>query len=278
MIGVSAGLYVSGTSPLFWFKQQPSKNRNARESTNQDLEGLGYVGGRATSDRERGVLTHDREDTAKGKNFYCGDQGYRAFLMDMDGDVLHRWHYPFEKAFGYENKRNPEELAELGKDRPDPSWSKCHLFEDGSVLALIRDRGLVKIDRDSNLLWKQEIQAHHDFWVGESGIYVLMRQVNTARRMYKRPDDKFEEDFVEDFIVHLSHDGEIVDQYSLLQMIVESTYQPLLFHTLVGFDYEKPVLRTKDVLHPNSVQILFPGSPIHEQLTKVQGPLALVSM
>jgi hypothetical protein len=28
----------------------------------------------------------------------------------------------------------------------------------------------VKIDRHSNLLWKREIQAHHDFWVGESGI------------------------------------------------------------------------------------------------------------
>jgi hypothetical protein len=76
----------------------------------------------------------------------------------------------------------------------------------------------------------------------------------------------------------LSHDGEIVDQYSLLQMIVDSIYQPLLFHTVVGFEVEKPILRTKDVLHPNSVQILFPGSPIHERLTKVQGPLALVSM
>jgi hypothetical protein len=43
-----------------------------------------------------------------------------ALLMDMDGDVLHEWRYR---------------------------------FPDADVLAIITGSGLVKIDKDSELLW-----------------------------------------------------------------------------------------------------------------------------
>ncbi|MFB6347194.1 MAG: hypothetical protein ABEK50_15835 [bacterium] len=47
----------------------------------------------------KGITHHRPEMTSDGLNFYIAGHGPEAFLMDMTGDVLHRWSYPWSKAF-----------------------------------------------------------------------------------------------------------------------------------------------------------------------------------
>src|SRR5205823_1508683 len=64
-----------------------------------------------------------------------------------------------------------------------PHWNHCRLFPNGDLLALYNPNdspygmGLVKLDKDSKLLWRRPGAFHHDFDVAEDGrIFALTRK------------------------------------------------------------------------------------------------------
>src|SRR3970282_1026792 len=91
------------------------------------------------------------------------------FLMDMRGEVLHRWSRPF---------------ADVWPDSPDADklgatwWRRARLLDDGDLLVVCEGLGVARIDRDSKLVWAVANSAHHDLAVLENGdVYVLTRAV-----------------------------------------------------------------------------------------------------
>src|SRR3546814_18741294 len=73
-------------------------------------------------------------------------------------------------------------------DTPVPAttlFRSAHVFPNGDLLALyvgVGDSpwgyGLVKMDKDSNVIWKYLAHTHHDFDVAPDGsIYVLTHEV-----------------------------------------------------------------------------------------------------
>ena len=46
---------------------------------------------------ERGVTIYDPSKTQEGFTLYTSGHDQRAFLMSMNGDVLHEWDLPFSK-------------------------------------------------------------------------------------------------------------------------------------------------------------------------------------
>ncbi len=137
------------------------------------LRSLGYAGGVNPPPSQIGVTVYDPERVSDGLNFYTSGHYTGAFLMDMEGRILHTWQLSYEDAW-------PE--------RTDPvtpivtqSWRRAHLFENGDVLAIFEGIGLVKVNKDSELLWASDNGSHHDLEVQDDGrIYALTREARVV--------------------------------------------------------------------------------------------------
>src|SRR5205823_6029236 len=128
---------------------------------------------------KEGVTVDQAEKTADGFTLYTMTGGARATLIDMRGTVIHHWELPFSRAWAH--------APHVEEPLPDEHvyWFRCYLYPNGDLLAIYQSDGdtpygygLVKLDKDSKLLWAYANNVHHDVDVGEDGtIYTLAQQI-----------------------------------------------------------------------------------------------------
>ncbi len=174
----------------------------------EKLQSIGYVAGSAPAPADRGVVLHVRDRARAGRNFYTSGHAPEAILMDMEGKVLHRWSKDFDEVW-------PDHPR---ADKPDAGfWRRAHLFPNGDVVAIHEGLGIVKLDRDSRVLWARDLPAHHDLDVLEDGrIFVLTREAHIVPRVSpSRP-------ILEDFVLVLDPDGNETERISLLECFERS--------------------------------------------------------
>ncbi len=194
----------------------------------EQLESIGYVSGSVPSST-RGITVHDRDRAHAGLNFYTSGHGPEAVLMNMDGRELHRWRYPFEEVWpDHPRKRR----------RQTKWWRRATLFENGDVIAIFAGFGMIKVDKNSKLLWARKIGAHHDLEIMPSGdIYVLTRVPNLVPRIHPS------QEILEDFISVFDADGVEKRRVSVLEAFERSKYA-------------KPWRGRGDIFHTNSLRVL----------------------
>jgi hypothetical protein len=201
----------------------------------EELEAIGYLAGSVTGSPVQGVAIHDRARSSAGFNFYTSGHGPEAILMDKDGRELHRWHLPAEEAW-------PGGKLTPARRRRGDFWRRAHLFENGDVLALFAGRGIIKIDKDSKLLWARRLGAHHDLSVAPNGdIHVLTRWAHLVPRVHPT------EPIFEDFVVVLDSDGAVKKTVSILECFENSEF---------GAIWPARGPRSGDLFHTNTVEIL----------------------
>jgi outer membrane protein assembly factor BamB len=197
------------------------------------LQALEYVDGTVDSQSElRGVEIHDRERTCPGVNFYSSRIRTSARLIDNDGRELHTWSSP-----------------------GDDGWEHAELLPGGDVLVVVNQDSIFKLDRDSRLVWRVEIDAHHDLSVDPDGdIYALASEERTL------PEFHPEVPVVEDSVIVLSRDGELKDRFSILDAMRRSEFAFLLASPqLLPSDLRQGEHPALDLLHTNHIQV-FDGS------------------
>jgi hypothetical protein len=185
---------------------------------------LGYVaGGDAAPDA--GGVTIREPGAFDGYTLYVSADYPGAFLVDMDGAVVHSWH----------------------EEGPD-YWVRAHACPDGGVIAISAyPFRLARFTRDSELIWEygeKFLRAHHDFQVQPDGrIYVLMRRP-------RNPAWLGVGGISEDMICVVEPDGSTVRQVdcvSIAEAFRDSEFAHLLDDFGVGID---------DPFHANSVEVL----------------------
>lgn len=231
------------------FKELPGRWRPAAERGEggegeeqlNSLNDLGYAGGYEPSPDQSGVVFHATDLAAAGLNLAHDGAGPRATLMDMDGAVLHEWKYELRQLFDADEIR---EMAEMVGSVPDKFgyFRRVHAFPNGDLLAIFSDAALIKLDRNSNLLWAWRGAPHHDLWVDpDSGrIWTLTRKISTIPRYSK---DRLS---AEDFITVLSPGGELIEEFSILEAFERSDYSA----------QSQVIPRGGDLQHTNTIEVL----------------------
>lgn len=178
------------------------------ESWQAELEALGYISSvpaQGPADLV-GVTVDDRSRTYPGLNLYNSRNESIAKLMAMDGRIVHRWE---SDAQGETARRFRQLLPDERSDYFD-GWNHIELMDNRDLLAIGSHHMLLRLDWDSNVLWKRDISAHHDLAVAPNGeIHVLtdgIRSVEVAGRSVA---------FQDNYVVTLSPDGEIRGKWSL---------------------------------------------------------------
>jgi hypothetical protein len=213
----------------------------------------------------------DKPDkTCDGFTLCMYGEGTRALLLNMRGDVVHQWQVPFRAIWS-----DPPHLRGEINDGA-VYFNDGHIYPNGDLLVVIEGPinprnpsngyGLVKLDRDSHILWKYAEKCHHDVDVAEDGtIYALVNamidQVPPGMEYLPTP-------CMIDLVDVISSEGKRLKRLPLLEAFHDSLYAPLLcaLEKPRGFGSEMPFgarlspfqddERSRDVLHVNAVKVL----------------------
>jgi len=217
---------------------QDQKTEAQDDEMYQKLIGLGYLQGYEKASGSSGVIVHAKEYTDNNLNLCVSGHTPSAYIMNMNGDILHRWTY-----------KNAREIWPNLSEKMSANsyWRRVHLFPNGDLLAIYEHVGIIKIDKDSNLLWalRSSKKAHHDLDVSDNGtIYVLTSELK------QRPEISSKK-VLEEYITLLAPDGKEIEHFSLIDMIARSEYRSLLERQIVvkgGF--------YGHILHSNTLEVI----------------------
>jgi hypothetical protein len=141
--------------------------------------------------QQSGVVLIDSGRVYDGYNFYCTRTSGEVFLLDMKGAVVHTWNYRPKRGGGSDY---------------------AILLANGDVVVLNKLQELLRLDWNSNVIWKKELAAHHDVAQASDGsFYVLVQELKDYRGLKVW----FES------IVQLSAAGEIVSHWSAFDHLHE---------------------------------------------------------
>lgn len=197
------------------------------------LRTIGYLSGTQKATGLENVTTYDQEQAYNGLNLYTSGHAQQAFLIDMKGSLLHTWACRFRDAFP--NRRLPE------SNEPREHWRRAYLYENGDLLAIYEGVGMLKLDKDSNLIWGSPIAFHHDLFIDEEGnIVTPSREPKLIPRIHEY------EPILEDFITVVDPDGNLLKNFSILDVFERSSYASCL----------KNMPKYGDVTHTNTIEVL----------------------
>jgi Arylsulfotransferase (ASST) len=196
---------------------------------------------------EAGVTIHHPLRVQNGLTLYTSGHEAAAYLIGMDGEVLHEWRRPFSTVWN--------ESAAVKRPQPDSHvyFRKAMVYPNGDLLAVYEGvgdtpygYGLVKLDRNSELIWSYLGHAHHDVDIGPDGrIYLLTHAfVDEPLGGFGR----LASPRLDDFLVILSPDGEELKKISLVHAVAASEYRHLL--------YGVAAYALADPLHTNTVSLI----------------------
>jgi hypothetical protein len=189
-----------------------------------------------------GVVLYDEARAWSGYNLYCSRTSPEAYLVDMNGAVVHRWSY---------------------SQADDRTWDHALLLEGGDLMVLNKFVNVFKLDRNSNLIWRQSLEVHHEIVKDMDGnFYVIEREKKPYREVLVR--------FAS--ILHLDPDGNTLDRWSTYDRLGEIgrklDRRSFLDNILDSLDVGDPAARrllgkprVYDYFHLNAVALL-PDTPL----------------
>lgn len=200
-----------------------------------------------------GLRVNSREKVYSGLTVMQGwfSDGAQLRLVNMEGETVHRWMIDFHEIWP-----NPTHIFPK-KRIPNTPYNfftqGMHVFTNGSVLAVIGDLGLVKMDRCGNIVWKVDRMIHHAVTqFGDGSFWAL------AHRNYQ----DISEDLLfagatrnlleirgipsyENLLLHIDESGRVIQEYSILKAAVDAGMEHQIFDSLLINDL--------DPIHANDV-------------------------
>ncbi len=200
----------------------------------------------ARTDR-RGVTRYQPTKAFDGLTLYTSGHDTAAWLITMDGEVVHEWARPYSSIH--------DRTAAVRDPVPDRQiyFRRAHLFPDGGLLATFTGvgdspwgYGMVRLNADSSVIWKNLEHFHHDFDIADDGrVYGLTHRF---RSDFSPELDRLARPALDDYLTIVGRDGRTERRISLLDALQRSKYRDTL--------WVLPVHAYEDPLHTNAVDIL----------------------
>ena len=179
------------------------------------LAALPYLNWRPVAEKDRpkrGVTLHREGRAEPGLRLYNSRPRYVAHLIDLKGKVVHTWRSKLGQP-------EPAEAAwtETWSQVDIVGWHHVEAAPDRALWAIVPYHMLLKLDRDSKVIWSLRLPAHHDLAPRPDGsLYTLTAEPRTVRH------DGEKLPIVDNALALVSADGELVRRLSLLDALRKS--------------------------------------------------------
>ncbi len=224
-----------------WWPAREAPAEQPEAGTGEELRklaALGYLSGYRRAPAASGVVAYDPRRAQPGYNLLVSGHAPHAALMDARGRLLHSWSMAPPPEYGVPPERR--------------FWRRVHLLDDGSLLAIFDPYGIVKLDRDSNLVWATDpaLRLHHDLFVAADGtIHVLGKRERKIPHLHERLT------FGEDLVVELSPDGTVRRRVSILEAFENSPWKAEIEERIRASAAQAPGDVWED-FHANTLEVL----------------------
>ncbi len=207
----------------------------------RELETLGYTGSTQPMPGISGVVRYDPDKAYNGYTMVLSSHTSEARLIDMLGNSLHVWSYDPDAPWPRYDSADSPIAGERNDFETRRYFHRGHLYPNGDFLGMIYAFGLLKLDKDSNVLWRTPGPVHHDMEVTPDGtIYALFRLAGMM------PDYHPKELVLDEFVAIYSPDGEMIRKVSILSALRNSDFSPSL----------RSAKRFGEIFHSNTVHVL----------------------
>lgn len=183
-----------------------------------------------TTRTEGGLIAHDPTLAFQGYTFvaaYRSDRPgrYNAYLLDMDGAIVHEWDAYFRRIWPnptHVDARNWDGSVEI---------HGAFLYDNGDILVDLGGAGTAKLDRCSNILWTAEQHTHHHIEPLPDGGAITPGKI---RRYEERPETPYvglgpSGFYDDDTVLLLNADGTVRHEESVIDILYRSGWQSVLF-------------------------------------------------
>jgi len=205
--------------------------------------GCAAAGNKGTEGKS-GVTIYKQEKCYHSYTLYSSRQTEEANLIDMEGNIVHRWSYPQ----GY-------------------TWHYAELLPNGHLCAIIKESEpkitgmLIELDWENNLVRRIDVPAHHDFEKLENGnIMALCREYVSNEAVHS-------DDTKSDYYVEITPDDETVWEW-------HTDKHALKLKNFVELQFPR---KERDWAHTNTVEVL-PDNPLAKEDTRFRKGNVLFSM
>jgi hypothetical protein len=118
------------------------------------------------SPEEAGVVLYSKARAYRGYNIYCDRSSSSVVLMDMEGNTVHTWTYPDDKP---------------------RHWDHAVMLPNGDVLVIRKFYDVLKLDWNSNLIWRSKTDSHHELTpLPDGSVLVAARELHIHRGLRVR--------------------------------------------------------------------------------------------
>ena len=208
-----------------------------QEKEMERLLSIGYLSGSQPVPSRSSVTVMDTALASGNLRYFTSGHAPSVELMDADGQILHRWQYSYDQC--RQDGKDRGLIFSEDKKGVTQCWRRALILPNGDLLAIFEGHGLVRIDRNSHLVWSYPGRCHHDLDLAPDGsVYVLTRKATVLPRIH--PDKPV----LVDFITHLSPDGELLEHIDVLAAFENSRYASTL----------KFVREAGDIFHTNTLE------------------------
>ena len=196
-----------------------------------------------------GVLRHDVARTQPGYTLYALAPDLSAHLIDMNGQELHKWSLSREDVMPGAARQRRTFFGLL-----EPQVEGGHLFSNGDLLLVYAQKAmgawetlLLKLDKDSRIIWRTEVPAHHAVEVVEDRIYGLTQIFKPPSPMPDVPS-LAGMPYLDESVSILDSEGKALSSHSILHAFANTKNMRLAD--------EVPFNERIDALHSNSLDVL----------------------
>ena len=200
--------------------------------------------------RTERVAWRDPERSYDGYTFVTGflDGAAGAYLIDMDGTIVHRWPFSMDAMW------TAADMPAEGLGAVDLSIHGAVLYPDGDVVLSVGGGALSRVDRCGNFVYATAMDSHHSVdLLPDGSVLTLGRWTETEERddrprVIPGPSGYY----LDDTLAHVSAEGEILDERSLIDILFASDMGGMLLLGN-GSSYRSTV---RDPLHVNDAEYL----------------------
>ena len=174
---------------------------------------------------ERSGVTVRKPGAYEGYTLFTLRSEPTALVIDMDGNVVRRWHVP---GTNY--------------------WSRARPTPDGGLLVITSTpASLLRLDPEGGVVWQVVDGIHHDFEIRPNGhIYTLCNEVEFHQSLAPKP-------LIVDYIVEFDGRGRELRRVSILEAFLKSDLYRNWLMSVQPPPGVKPLI---DLFHTNSIQVV----------------------
>ena len=177
-----------------------------------------------------------------------------AKIIDLNGNTVHRWDIDW-----FEIWPNPEHLPKnlVPQSKPGTNIHGATVMENGDLVFNFESKGLVRIDRDSEVVWRLPYLTHHSVHQHDDGNLWVSGTKYQTKKVARLPN--LVPPFYEETILEINPQGKILREWYVADILRKNGYKGLLYqgslnneNTLIQGDDH--LLGKTDILHLNDVE------------------------